>query len=63
MVKHIIKECPMLKFKGLMSMGAVGNELEFSTMYKLKEKLIADLGEEIVSADDFVLSMGTSQDF
>ena len=36
LVKHIIEKCPYLKFKGLMSMGAIGNVKEFQTMYELK---------------------------
>ena len=33
LVRHIKDECPQLAFKGLMSMGKLGDEKEFATIY------------------------------
>ncbi len=60
MADHIITKCEYLKISGLMSMGNIGEEDEFTKMYELKEqilKLYPDLENE------FGLSMGTSEDY
>ena len=36
LVHHIKDKCPFLKFKGLMSMGEIGNTKEFESIYELK---------------------------
>ena len=36
LVQHIKDQCPFLKFKGLMSMGEIGNTEEFKTVHELK---------------------------
>ena len=56
MIEFIRKECPKLKFNGLMSMGMLSDVEGFRKMYKLKQELINDELKE----EDFILSMGTS---
>jgi len=59
LVEYIVKECPKLKFAGLMTMGRLHDVEAFRRMYEMKEKLreTHKLGEELV------LSMGTSDDW
>ena len=54
---HIRKECPFLKFKGIMSMGEIGNVSEFKKMNELRNEMlkVSDVSEE-----QFIVSMGTS---
>ena len=40
LVQHIKDSCPMLKFKGLMSMGEIGNTKEFNTVHELKLQIL-----------------------
>lgn len=59
LVTFIRTDCPLLRFKGLMAMGALNDIEGFQTMSNLRDALVApDLDQ-----NDFVLSMGTSQDF
>jgi PLP dependent protein len=43
-----------------MSMGEIGNVEEFRLVHQLKHKVIQEFG---LPDDDFILSMGTSQDY
>jgi uncharacterized pyridoxal phosphate-containing UPF0001 family protein len=45
-----------------MSMGKIGNVDEFKAAHDIKTKLICSLPETL-NLDNFVLSMGTSQDY
>ena len=51
----------MLRFRGLMGMGAVGDTEEFTAMYELKKKVLSEYADLL--EDEFMLSMGTSGDF
>ena len=44
-----------------MSMGAIGNVDEYKAVIELKDSILEKFGDE--NADDFILSMGTSQDY
>mmetsp|Transcript_17739 Transcript_17739/g.30036 ORF Transcript_17739/g.30036 Transcript_17739/m.30036 type:complete len:126 (-) Transcript_17739:87-464(-) len=59
---HIQTDCPMLRFRGLMSMGEIGDVDEFRAMHTLKQEMLPSF-EGVLSEEDFVLSMGTSQDY
>ena len=59
LVSHIRTACPLLRFNGLMAMGAIGDIQGFETMAALRDILV---GEDL-SAGDFILSMGTSGDY
>ena len=61
LVSFIKTECQMLRFRGLMSMGAVGDTEEFASVYNLKKKILSSYAD--LSEDEFMLSMGTSADF
>ena len=59
LVTFIRTDCPLLRFKGLMAMGALNDIEGFRAMSTLRDALVSpDLDQ-----DDFILSMGTSQDF
>ena len=60
LVTFIMKECPQLEFRGLMTMGKVHDIDGFKLMYELKRKLIDTFSLDEAS---FILSMGTSADF
>ena len=59
LVKHINDSCPHLKFKGLMSMGEIGNVEEFKEIQELKVKMLEKFSD-IITDDEFMVSMGTS---
>ena len=61
-IQHINDACPFLNFRGLMSMGAIGNVEEFQAINKLKSEVLNKFGEKI-KEEDFIVSMGTSQDY
>ena len=61
LAKVIREECPMLRFRGIMSMGAVGNEEEFKGVHELRNQMLAEFTD--LTADEFIVSMGTSQDY
>lgn len=51
----------MLRFRGIMSMGAVGNEDEFKGVHELRNQMLTEFTD--LTADEFMVSMGTSQDY
>ena len=53
-----MQECPLLRFRGLMTMGRLHDIEGFRAMQRLRTELQTALGPE-----EFVLSMGTSDDF
>lgn len=59
LVNYIRNDCPLLRFSGLMAMGAVGDIDGFVTMQTLRDALLNDE----LPAEKFVLSMGTSGDY
>ena len=59
LVNFIRTDCPVLKFSGLMAMGAVGDLEGFQVMKALRDTLVTDN----LPAEQFILSMGTSGDF
>lgn len=63
MTRHIRESCPFLRFRGLMSMGALGNVQEFRIMHQLKTDLLQSGQCAHLTEDEFILSMGTSQDY
>eukprot|EP00026_Physarum_polycephalum_P015448 Phypoly_transcript_16132.p1 GENE.Phypoly_transcript_16132~~Phypoly_transcript_16132.p1 ORF type:complete len:288 (+),score=26.06 Phypoly_transcript_16132:51-866(+) len=63
LVEHILKECPHLKFVGLMTIGRPDpppDQPDFALMVKLRKDLCASLG---ISEQDVELSMGMSGDY
>ena len=44
-------------------MGAIGDVEEFKAVYQLKQDIMAHYNDTIIGEDEFMLSMGTSQDF
>ena len=42
MARFIRDECPKLNFRGIMSMGEVGNVAEFRLMHELKQTILPD---------------------
>lgn len=58
LIKHIQQECPFLNFRGLMSMGEIGNVSEFRLINALKLRI-----ESEFNLKDLMVSMGTSQDY
>lgn len=60
LVSYIIKECPRLRFRGLMAMGKIGDIDGFRSVYQLKQKLIEEFK---LDPESLILSMGTSADF
>ena len=58
-VSFIRTTCPLLRFKGLMAMGALNDTEGFQIMAGLRDSLVT----EELTASDFVLSMGTSGDY
>ena len=61
-IQHIFEACPFLNFRGLFSMGAIGNVEEFKAINKLKFDVLEKFGDKI-KEENFMLSMGTSQDY
>ena len=59
LVSYIRTDCPMLRFNGLMAMGALNDVEGFRAMATLKTSLVT----EDLTADNFILSMGTSVDY
>ena len=59
LVSYIRTDCPMLRFNGLMAMGALNDVEGFRAMAALKTSLVT----EDLTADNFILSMGTSVDY
>ena len=45
-----------------MSMGEIGNVDEFKEIHELKVKMLEQFGD-IITDDEFMVSMGTSQDY
>lgn len=62
LVFHIKENCKNLRFRGIMSMGAVGNVEEFREVYQLKNSILNDF-KDLISDEDFIISMGTSTDY
>ena len=60
LVDHIISECPKLHFYGLMAMGKLHDREGFREVVKLRDELLPQSGLDV---NQFILSMGTSQDF
>jgi len=60
LVDHIITNCPNLELVGLMSMGSIGVESEFTKVYDLKLEIFKKYKD---LEKDFTLSMGTSEDY
>ena len=60
LVKHVISECTKLKFKGLMSIGNIGDLDEFREIVGLRDEIIQD---HQLDLNDFELSLGTSKDY
>ena len=58
-MSFIRTDCPQLRFNGLMAMGALNDIDGFQVMAGLRDNLVT----EELSADDFILSMGTSGDY
>lgn len=58
-MNYIRADCPLLRFSGLMSMGALHDIEGFKTMAALRDSLITD----DLTNEKFVLSMGTSADY
>lgn len=63
LIEFIRDECPRLRFRGLMSMGAIGDTEEFEAIQKLKSEAIEEFKDTIIPEDEFILSMGTSSDY
>ena len=59
LAKHIVYYCPHLKFRGVMSMGALGNTKEFEQVDELRNKMLIQFADEI-GEEDFITSLGTS---
>lgn len=68
MVEHVIKNCPKLKFIGLMTIGALGNSLaqegeenpDFLKLLQCRKEVAEKLNLE---ESELELSMGMSNDF
>lgn len=58
--EFIAKECPNLRFKGLMTIGKEGDMSAFGQMDDLKRKMCEKYK---LKEDEFELSMGMSSDF
>lgn len=56
----IKKECDRLRIRGIMSLGEIGNTKQFEEMYDIKLKIC---NEYNLNQDEFVLSLGTSDDY
>ena len=59
LVNFIRTDCHLLRFSGLMAMGAIGDLEGFQQMAALRDSLVSDE----LPREQFVLSMGTSGDF
>jgi uncharacterized pyridoxal phosphate-containing UPF0001 family protein len=64
-IDYIAKECPGLRFCGLMSMGKVGDQQGFKVMRDLKHAILQQeqYRQLFDENQEFILSMGTSQDY
>jgi pyridoxal phosphate enzyme (YggS family) len=58
--EEIVKECDMLKIKGIMSLGEIGNTIQFEAMQVIKLTLCEKFN---LNKEEFILSIGTSDDF
>jgi pyridoxal phosphate enzyme (YggS family) len=58
--EEISTTCPNVVIAGIMSLGTLGSIEEFQQMYKIKEKICEKFSRD---RDDFIISMGTSDDF
>ena len=59
LVSYIRTDCPLLRFNGFMAMGALNDVEGFQLMARLRDSSV----NEELSAQDFILSMGTSGDY
>ena len=62
------RECPFLTFKGLMTIGLQGDELDFITLRQLRDEVTTRWEEEYAAIEgplstNLELSMGMSRDF
>lgn len=66
LVKHILNNCPNLKFMGLMTIGMFGYDIangpnpDFLCLIKCREKICEEIGIDIKNIE---LSMGMSSDY
>lgn len=60
LVDFIYRECPMLRFRGLMTMGRLHDVDGFRTMQGIREQIQT---RHEIEPEQFILSMGTSEDF
>lgn len=60
LVNYIRNDCPLLRFNGLMAMGAINDIEGFQQMARLRDSLATD---DLLPAHEFILSMGTSGDY
>jgi PLP dependent protein len=58
--EDIKNECDRLKVIGIMSLGEIGNSRQFEQMFEIKSNICEKFN---VGASDFVLSLGTSDDY
>ena len=58
--EEIVKECDLLKIKGIMSLGEIGNTKQFEAMQEIKLTLCEKFN---LNKEEFILSIGTSDDF
>ena len=61
LVTSILQECPLLKIKGVMTIGEEGNSSCFDSLFSCRERVAEILG--LSSPDSLALSMGMSDDF
>ena len=47
LAKHIHSSCPFLNFRGIMSMGQIGNEDEFRLINELKVKMLDEFKDTV----------------
>jgi len=58
--EEIVKECDLLKIKGIMSLGEIGNTKQFEAMKEIKLTLCKNFN---LNKEEVILSIGTSDDF
>jgi pyridoxal phosphate enzyme (YggS family) len=58
--EEIKKNCDRVNVIGIMSLGEIGNIEQFDKMYEIKMELCSKFA---VNPDEFILSLGTSDDF
>lgn len=58
--EEINEKCKHLVLKGIMALGTLGSEEEFTQLYDLKLKICEKFN---TNPDEFILSLGTSDDF